>query len=55
MFQMPLPILPTPTNIPLFRLDNYVVLRAILVIPASGLDLVMWNAVLEEEEGEKEP
>lgn len=47
--QTPLPILPTPTNIQSFRLNDHV-LRAILAIPAAGLDLDMWNAVLEEEE-----
>ena len=47
--QTPLPILPTP-NVPSFRLNTHVILRAILVIPAAGLDLDMWNAVLEEEE-----
>lgn len=52
MFQTPLPILPRPTNTPSFRLNNHVVLRAILVVPAAGLDLDMWNAVLEEEESE---
>ena len=52
-WQTPLPILPTPTNIPSFRLNDHV-LRAILVIPAAGLDLDMWNAVLEEEESEQE-
>jgi hypothetical protein len=52
-WQTPLPILPTPTNIPSFRLNDHV-LRAILVIPAAGLDLDMWNAVLEEEEIEQQ-
>ena len=42
-----------PTNIPSFRLNDHV-LRAILAIPAVGLDLDMWNAVLEEEESEKQ-
>ena len=54
MFQTPLPILPTPSNMPLFRLNNQVVLRALLVIPSTGLDLDMWNAVLEEEESEED-
>lgn len=48
-WQTPLPILPTPSNIPSFRLNDHV-LRAILAIPAAGLDLDMWNGVLEEEE-----
>jgi hypothetical protein len=39
---------------PSFRLNNQVVLRAILVIPTTGLDLDMWNAVLEEEESEED-
>jgi hypothetical protein len=52
-WQTPLPILPTPTNIPSFRLNDHV-LRAILAIPAAGLDLDMWNAVLEEEESEQQ-
>lgn len=50
----PFSILPTPTNIPSFRLNDDVVLRAILVIPAADLDLDMWNAVLEEEESEQD-
>ncbi|KAF8806457.1 hypothetical protein BYT27DRAFT_7140997, partial [Phlegmacium glaucopus] len=46
--------LPMPTNIPSFRLNNHVVLRAILVIPATELDLDMWNAVLKDEESEQD-
>ena len=51
-WQTPHPILPTPTNIPSFQLNDHV-LRAILAIPAAGLDLDMWNAVLGEEESEQ--
>lgn len=47
-------MLPTPTNISSFRLDDHVVLRAILAVPAAGLDLDMWNTVLEEEESHEQ-
>ncbi|CAA7259066.1 unnamed protein product [Cyclocybe aegerita] len=50
----PLTAPPMPTRSPALKMDRRHVLRAILVVPSPDLDLSLWNAVLKEDEEEKE-
>ncbi|KAJ3487815.1 hypothetical protein NLJ89_g11678 [Agrocybe chaxingu] len=52
--QDPLTAPPMPTRSPALKMDRRHVLRAILVVPSPDLDLSLWNAVLKEDEEERE-
>ena len=53
-FQEPLETPTRPTHPRPLRISRHLFLRAILIVPSPDLDLVLWNAVLKEEDEESQ-